>query len=64
MPAADVIYQSMSCILIVVICISENIRQLIFVITCFVFSLFLHFVSICLHESPFVTYVASRKVSR
>jgi len=61
MPAADVIYQSMSCILIVVICISENIRQLIFVITGVLFSLFLVFDLICLHESRFVHYIASRK---
>ena len=61
MPAADVICQNMSCLVIVDICISEIIRQLILVITGMLFSLFLVFDLNCLHESRFVHYVASRK---
>lgn len=58
----DTIWQHLSLFACTVLCISDIIMQINFVITGALSSLFLVFVIFCLHESLFVYYLASRKV--
>ena len=57
----DMIRRLMSIVVLTWLFISENIIQVIMTINGIIYSLLLDFVLICLHESQYVLYNASRE---